>query len=140
MSTMIRKALGGHPQRDKLRFPIEKDCCFQCVKRGRISAVGVGRTFQISSHEVRFTTQDPLERGERVRLAVDWPAMLDNACLMKLEICGSVIRSLPGAAAVQIARYEFRTRGATLRVLPRRFLARTASPTSDPVQRRLEVL
>jgi len=110
----IKKASAQHPQRDKLRFPIEKDVCYQCVKRGRISTVGVGKTFQISSREVRFTTQDPLMRGERVRLAVDWPAMLGDACPMKLEISGSVIRSLPGAAAVDIARYEFRTRGATL--------------------------
>ena len=110
----IKKSSAEHRQRDKLRFPIEKDVCYQCVKRGRISTVGVGKTFQISSREVRFTTQYPLLRGERVRLAVDWPAMLGDACPMKLEISGSVIRSLPGEAAVDIARYEFRTRGATL--------------------------
>jgi len=43
--------------------------------------------------------------------------MLDNACLMKLEICGSVVRSLAGTAAVKIARHEFRTRGAKLRLV-----------------------
>ncbi len=112
-----KRALAERQQRDKLRFPIEKDVCYQCVERGRISAVGVGKTFQISSREVRFTTQDPLRRGERVRLAVDWPAMLGNACPMKLEIRGSVTRTLPGAAAVNIASYEFRTRGAKLKPL-----------------------
>ena len=116
MST-AKKASAQRPQREKLRFPIEKDVCYLCVKRGGISAVGVGKTYQISSREVRFTTQYPLRRGERVRLAVDWPAMLGDACLMKLEIRGSVIRSLPGAAAVSIASYEFRTRGAKLKPL-----------------------
>ena len=116
MST-AKKASAQGPQRDKLRFPIEKDVCYLSVKRGGSSAVGVGKTYQISSREVRFTTQYPLMRGERVRLAVDWPAMLGDACPMKLEIRGSVIRSLPGAAAVSIASYEFRTRGATLGLL-----------------------
>jgi hypothetical protein len=106
----------GETRRDKLRFPIEKDVCYQCLNRGRTSAIGVGKTYQISSREVRFTTQSPLRQGERVRLAVDWPAVLDNACLMKLQICGSVIDCVPGAAAVKIASYEFRTRGAALRV------------------------
>ena len=116
MST-IKKARDAHVGRDKLRFPIEKDVYYQCLKRGRVSAVGQGRTVQISSDEVCFTTQYPLKQGERVQLAVDWPAMLDNACLMKLEICGSVVRSLAGTAAVKIARHEFRTRGAKLRLV-----------------------
>lgn len=116
MSTIIN-ALGKDPQRDKLRFPIEKDVRYQSAKRDRLSAVGVGKALQISSREVRFTTQHPLKQGERVPLAVDWPAMLDNTCLMKLQICGSVVRSAPGAAAFRIAHYEFRTPGASLRVM-----------------------
>jgi hypothetical protein len=52
-----------------------------------------------------------------MRLAVDWPAMLDNTCRMKLEIHGWVLRSAPGTADVKIERYEFRTRGAPLPVL-----------------------
>ena len=124
----IKKASAQHPQRDKLRFPIEKDVCYQCVKRGRISTVGVGKTFQISSREVCFTTQDPLKQGDSVRLAVDWPAVLDSGCLVKLEICGSVIRTLPGVAAVKIARYEFRTRGATLRVVDHAMLNSSLNP------------
>jgi hypothetical protein len=103
--------------REKHLFPIEKDVCYQSMKRGRISTTGAGKTFQISSREVCFTTQGPLRQGDSVRLAVDWPAMLDSGCLVKLEISGPVIRSLPGVAAVKIARYEFRTRGATLRVV-----------------------
>lgn len=116
MST-TNNSLGEEPQRDKLRFPIQKDVQYQCLKRGRVSAIGEGRTLQISSGEVRFTTQHPLKQGERVLLTIDWPVMLDNTCPMKLQIRGSVVRSEPGAVAVKIARYEFRTRGASLRVV-----------------------
>ena len=116
MST-INNLLGEDQRRDKLRFPIEKYVQYQCMKRGRLLAVGVGKTLQISSREVHFTTQHPLMQGERVLLAVDWPAMLGSTCLMKLQIYGSVVRSEPGVVVVQIVRYEFRTRGASLRIL-----------------------
>jgi len=105
------------PQPDKLRFPIEKAVRYQCVTRGRLSAAGVGKTLHISSREVRFTAQQRFKEGQKVLLAVDWPAMLDNTCPMKLQIRGSVLRSEPGAVALRIEHYEFRTRGSSLRVL-----------------------
>jgi hypothetical protein len=43
---------------------------------------------------------------------MEWPAMLDKTCRMKLEIYGWILHSKPGEAAVRIERYEFRTRGA----------------------------
>jgi hypothetical protein len=99
------------PWREKLRFPIEQDVCYQCVDGNRFSTVGEGKTIEISSREIHFTTQHFLNPGERVRLAVAWPTMLDNACLLKLEVCGLVIRCAWGTATIQIASYEFRTRG-----------------------------
>ncbi|HUO32447.1 MAG TPA: hypothetical protein VMU80_24745 [Bryobacteraceae bacterium] len=101
----------GHERR---RFPIEQGVRYQCVKGSRICTAGVGKTLEIGSREIHFTTQHPLQKGEKVRLAVDWPAMLDNTCPIKLEIFGWVLRSQPGTAAVKIERYEFRTRAATM--------------------------
>lgn len=97
--------------RKKRRFPIEQHVRYRCVKGSRPLAFGVGKTTEISSQEVHFTTQSPLKPGESVRLAVDWPAVLDGTCLITLEICGPVVRSAPGTAVIAIARYEFRTRG-----------------------------
>lgn len=110
-------SIGEVTQRDKLQFPIQENIRYQCMKGGRYSAVGTGRTTQISSREVSFTTPQPLRQGEKVRLALDWPALLDNTCLMKLEICGSVVQIEPGSAAVRIVRYEFRTRGHNLHLM-----------------------
>jgi hypothetical protein len=104
-------------RRPRRRFPIEQDVRYHCLKGGRILAVGVGKTIEISSREVRFTTQEPLKRGQKVRLAVNWPALLDNACRMKLVISGWIIQCDRGEAAVKIERYEFRTRGAQLAVI-----------------------
>src|ERR1022692_3838478 len=114
MSTMYN-FLGEHSgRRGRRRFPILQDVRYQCVKGSRTFAVGVGKTLEISSREVRFTTQQPLQRGQKMRLAVDWPAMLDNTCRMKLEISGWILHSEPNEAAVKIERYEFRTRGGQL--------------------------
>jgi hypothetical protein len=117
MNSVLGDDLG---RRGRRRFPIEQDIRYQCVKGSRILTVGVGKTLEISSREVRFTTQHPLKPGEKVRLAVNWPAMLDDTCLMKLEIFGWVLRSEPGTAAVKIERYEFRTRGGHLALIDSR--------------------
>ena len=108
-----------HQPRAKFQFPIEKEVYYQCLHGGQVSASGQGKTLQMSSHEVHFTTESVLGQGEKVELVMEWPALLDNTCLLKLEICGMVVRSLPTATTVRIARYEFRTRGASLRVVHR---------------------
>ena len=117
MSTMNNFAGEDHGRRTRRVFPIQQDVRYQCVKGSRIFAVGVGKTLEISSHEVRLTTQQPLKHGQKIRLAMDWPAMLDNTCRMKLEIYGWILHSEKGEAAVKIERYEFRTRGAELAVI-----------------------
>jgi hypothetical protein len=111
MASMKNVLCTGLGRRAPRKFPIEQDVRYQCVKGSRVLAFGTGKTLEISSREIRFTTQHTLKNGEKVRLAVDWPALLGNTCLMKLEIQGWVVRSETGAAAVKIERHEFRTRG-----------------------------
>lgn len=117
MATMNNIPREDDGRRGRRRFPIQQDVRYQCLKGSRISDVGVGKTLEISSREVRFTTQHPLKRGQKMRLAVNWPAMLDNTCRMKLEISGWIVDSEQGQAAVKIERYEFRTRGGQLAVI-----------------------
>jgi len=109
--------LGDDGRRARRRFPIERDVRYQCVKGGRIISVGVGKTIEIGSRYVLFSTQEFLKAGQKIRLSVDWPAMLDNTCRMQLEIAGWVVLSEAQEAAVKIERYEFRTRGAALAVM-----------------------
>jgi hypothetical protein len=85
MSTMDSFIGEDYGRRARRRFPIQQDVRYQCVKGSRIFLVGVGKTLEIGSREIRFTTQQPLKRGQKMRLAVDWPALLDNTCRMKLE-------------------------------------------------------
>jgi hypothetical protein len=95
------------------RFPIEQGVRYERLRGSKVLGNGMGKTLEMSSREVRFTTEQPLKPGDRVQLSVDWPARLHETCLMKLVIRGWVTRSEPTAAAVAIAQYEFRTRRAT---------------------------
>jgi hypothetical protein len=101
-------------RRLRQRFRIEQDICYKCPS-GRQTG-GVGKVMDISSKGIRFTTEGTLSPGMRIELSVGWPARLNNTCLLKLMIYGSVVRSEMSATAVRIERYEFRTRA--IRTLP----------------------
>ncbi len=117
MSTMNSFLGDDGGRRARRWFPIQQEVRYQCVKGSRISDVGVGKTLEICSREVRLTIQQPLKEGQKMRLTVDWPALLDNTCRMKLEIYGWIVTCDPGQANVRIERYEFRTRGAAVAVM-----------------------
>ncbi len=98
-------------RRNALRFPIEQDVRYKIFNRNTIE-VGSGRTVNMSSNGVLFTTERMLGPGERVELSVNWPAQLDNRCALKLVTMGRVVRTNGNVAAIAIERYEFRTQGA----------------------------
>jgi hypothetical protein len=77
-------------------------------KSSRVS--GTGKTLNIGSSGVLFTTEEKLPLGQSVELSVNWPAMLDGTCPLKFVAVGRVVRSEAQMAAVRIERYEFRTR------------------------------
>lgn len=97
-------------RRSAVRFPIEQDVRYKVFTRNTIE-VGMGKTVNMSSSGVLFTTERALALGERLEVAVAWPAQLDHKCALKLVTTGRVVRSENGLAAIAIERYEFRTQG-----------------------------
>jgi len=97
------------------RFPIESELRYKLVDSKGTSDGGLGRTLNMSSSGVLFTSETQLPVGRRVELSVDWPAQLNEHCGLKLVALGRVIRSSAEAAAIRIDKYDFRTR-ATARV------------------------
>jgi hypothetical protein len=77
-------------------------------KRGGDEA-GDGKTLNISSCGVLFTTGHMLLPGRRLELSISWPAQLNNKCALKLVARGRVVRFEQGRAAIEIQQYEFRT-------------------------------
>ena len=71
-----------------------------------------GKTVNMSSSGVLFTSEQILLPGRRVELSINWPAQLDQKCALKLVARGRVVRFEKGLAAVEILQHEFRTRRA----------------------------
>ena len=98
-------------RRSKRRFQIEQNLRYKLLYGSRVTETGTGRTVNISSSGVWFTTENVLGMGLPVELSMTWPARLNDVCPMKLMIYGCVVRSDQNGAALAIERYEFRTQG-----------------------------
>jgi hypothetical protein len=98
-------------RRGKRRFEIEQEVRYKMLYGQRIAETGNGKTLNISSGGVWFSTESMLTTGMPVELSMTWPVLLNDNCPMKLMIYGCVVRSSESGAAVAIERYEFRTQG-----------------------------
>jgi hypothetical protein len=100
---------GMSERRGTSRFPLCEEVKYKLL-HGKITTCGAGRTLNIGSGGVLFTTEQRLPMGRMVELSVNWPARLDGTCPLKFVAVGRIIRSDNAKAAVRIERYEFRTR------------------------------
>jgi len=108
------RTFGGKSDRErrtKRRFQIDQEVKYKMLYGQRIAETGVGRTVNISSGGVWFSTENMLTSGMPVELSMNWPVLLNDSCPMKLMVYGCVVRSNEKGAAVAIERYEFRTQG-----------------------------
>ena len=100
---------GAADRRRNNRFPVNEDLKYRVMhKAARIS--GSGRTINMGSGGVLFTTEEKLPLGRHVEISMNWPARLGGTCPLKFVATGRVVRAEEGKAAVRIERYEFRTR------------------------------
>ena len=95
------------------RFPIVREVRYKVLGKlhGDEADSGSGRTINMSSSGVLFTTDHLLIPGKRLELSISWPAQLNKTCPLKLVARGRVVRHEKGKAAIEIQRYEFRTQG-----------------------------
>ena len=94
------------------RFPIERDVKYRILSKRNGDESGAGKTVNLSSNGVLFTTDSILLPGRRVEVAISWPAQLNSTVSLKLVARGRVVRFEQGMAAMEIQQYEFRTSGA----------------------------
>src|SRR5262245_8198996 len=105
----VRSHVGPNERRRSNRLPISQPVSYKArgLRKGAEQS-GAGSTVDISAGGVLFTTESFLSEGERIELAVNWPATLDGVAL-KLVVSGRVVRSDLAQAAMAIERYEFKT-------------------------------
>ncbi len=79
-------------------------------KQAGIDGLGVGATVNLSGSGLLFTAETPIAVGHNVEVAILWPARLDDTCGLQLVAKGAVVRCEGRLVALQIQKYEFRTR------------------------------
>ena len=105
----------GEPERrSKKRFHIQQEVRYKMLYGQRIAETGTGRTANMSSGGIWFSTETSLALGMPVEISMMWPVLLNDLCPMKLMIYGCVVRSTERGAAVAIERTEFRTTGRSM--------------------------
>jgi hypothetical protein len=107
-----RVSPGNQNQTDRRhsdRFPIEREVKYRVLSKRGGEESGDGRTINISSSGVLFTTEHMLLPGRRMELSISWPAQLNNRTALRLVARGRIVRFEAGRAAFMIQQYEFRT-------------------------------
>lgn len=93
------------------RFPIHRELKYKVLNKKYTHESGLGKTLNISSSGILFSTDQLLLPGRRIEVSINWPANLDNKCSLRLVARGKVVRFERGMAAMEIHQYEFRTAG-----------------------------
>lgn len=96
-------------RRRSSRFPIERELRYKTLNQRTEILAGIGKTLNISSSGVLFTSDHDLPVGTRLEVSISWPAQLNEKCLLNLVARGRVSRYSEGQLALQIQQYEFRT-------------------------------
>jgi hypothetical protein len=96
-------------RRQSDRFPIEREVRYRVLSKRSAEEMGGGKTVNISSSGVLFTSEHVLLPGRRLELSISWPAQLNNKCALRLVARGRIVRFEEGHAAMEIQQYEFRT-------------------------------
>ena len=111
----LRPAEPATDRRVSNRLPIEREVRYKVIGgKQTVRPMGLGKTLNMSSGGVLFTTESGLPEGARVEIAVSWPAQLNGATPLKLVATGVLVRSDERQAAISIQSYEFKTRGLSL--------------------------
>lgn len=100
---------GNTDRRHSDRFPIEREVHYRVLNKRSGDEQGDGKTINMSSAGILFTTEEMVLPGRRLEVAINWPAQLNNKCALKLVARGRVVRFEDGRAAMEIQQYEFRT-------------------------------
>ena len=108
-------------RRLRVRYAIEQDVRYRVIQNRQCLGSGSGRTRNLSSCGVWFTTEQMLQAGQSVELTVDWPAP-DDLHPLKLMLYGTVMRAGEGGAALAIRRYQFRQQDSEPRISANSFL------------------
>lgn len=95
-------------RRARPRFPIKRDVRYKQF-RGRTGLEGEGKTLNMSSKGILFTTEQRLFPGRPAALEVSWPVLLEGRIPLKLVVRGRTVWCDEAKAAIKIQHHQFHT-------------------------------
>jgi hypothetical protein len=105
----------GNPKQLGTSYPIRLELQYKAVTP-KSTLAGTGVTLQMSSTEIVFTADRPIEPGTKVELSMAWPALLNNQVALRLVSEVKITGREGQTLTASIWKYHFRTRGAGLRL------------------------
>src|SRR5262249_17293285 len=108
LSTTMSVQRDPTDRRRSERMLIDRDVAYRVLNLNQPDGDNRGKTLNMSSSGVLFTTHQALVPGKRLELSIDWPVQLDNKCALKLVARGRVVRFEGDRAALEILQHEFR--------------------------------
>lgn len=95
-------------RRAQPRFPVHLDLEYRLIKSGPLRVSGRGRSIDISSKGIAFSTETLLKPGTLIELLVNWPGGPRAGSPPRLALMGHVVRSRGRMAVCAISKFEFR--------------------------------
>src|SRR5882724_10866666 len=93
---------GRTDRRGTSRFPLREEVTYKVLNTQEVKITGTGKTLNIGSGGILFSTEERLPMGWTVELSVRWPARLGGTCPLKFVATGRVVRSDTDKAVVRI--------------------------------------
>lgn len=123
-------------RRFKARYPLELNVRYQTY--GQSNPVsGIGHTVNFSSSGVLVAASQPVVDGDRLKLIIEWPTLLNGTTPLQLVTFGRVVRSNATQFAVALEHYQFRTMKRTAQgAIQTAGAVATANETPAPFARR----
>lgn len=92
-----------------IQYPVTMGLRYKIA--GRTPRVGMGQTSRMSTNEVVFTADQPLDPGTKLEISIAWPALLNGRVALQLVVAADVVGSQGSLTTARIRKYHFRTRG-----------------------------
>jgi c-di-GMP-binding flagellar brake protein YcgR len=101
----------NNERRRARRFPLRREARYTILElHKRNQPIGT-ETLDMSSGGMCLRCTDAPPPGSRMDVAVNWPAVLENGCRLKLVARTRVMWRSNEAVGLMIERHEFRTQG-----------------------------
>jgi hypothetical protein len=101
----------NNERRRARRFPLRREARYTILEAHKRNAPVGTETLDMSSGGMCLRCTEAPAPGSRMDVAVNWPAVLENGCRLKLVARARVMWRSKEAVGLMIERHEFRTQG-----------------------------